>query len=877
MPLSSWWQITTPHRDIREGKLTEAIFAADLGDVAKGTAPLEYSDALTFFQKTYLTNGLKNLIENVFNRLNGGKADPVIQLQTPFGGGKTHALVTLYHIVKNYSQIKHLPQIEGLKLPTNTKVVVFVGIQADALKGRTPWGEIAYQLERYDIIKDHDQKRISPGKEKLKEVLSSQPVLILIDELLEYIVKASRSEKTERVTQGQTLAFLQEITEVVAGSQNACLVITLPASILETYDEQAEQALTQLQKVSGRVETVYTPVEGIEIYEVIRKRLFEDIGEERTRKEVSQYYFDFYQRLGEDVPPEVRTPEYREKIEYAYPFHPELIDILYERWGSFPTFQRTRGVLRLLAEVVSDLYNRKLPSALIHSSLVNLGNPAIRREFIKHIGNEYESVIASDIIGKASEIDRQMGSEYEKYRIATGITTSVFLYSFSGGERKGITLPRIRVALLREGIPQTIVGDAVAKLEEQLWYFHSEKKQFAFRNQPNLNRVILQKEETISDEQVLEELKRNIQKHQGKAFAKIYVWPEEPSDVSDDNYLKLIISAPKYLNNSEETEQFASKIFERAGTSFRVFKNTLFILSMDGIQYGNLLKSLRRFLAINEVVNDKGLFETLSNENQQEIKTKLKEAEKKISTAILYAYRHLAFLDKTGLIWKDLGIPTTGTEHNLSDRVMHYLKDQEKILSRLTPKFILEKTFANDENEKELKEIYNLFLKTPGLPLLEDEEVLLNAVKDGVKSGLFGLKEMEEIYFKQEIEPKLDSIILRGEIAKEKKEEEIKAEKAKEKGPIEPDEKVTRTLEAQEKAEKRVTKILTFRAEIPWDKLSDVIKGVIGPLKEKSETIKIFIEITANSKEGFDRTTLDSKVKETLKQIGAKEELWQEE
>lgn len=324
MPLSSWWQITTPHRDIREGKLTEAIFAADLGDVAKGTAPLEYSDALTFFKKTYLTNGLKNLIENVFNRLNGGKADSVIQLQTPFGGGKTHALVTLYHIVKNYSQIKHLPQIEGLNLPTNAKVVVFVGTHADALKGRTPWGEIAYQLERYDIVKDHDQKRISPGKEKLKEVLSSQPVLILIDELLEYIVKASRSEKTERVTKGQTLAFLQEITEVVAGSQNACLVITLPASILETYDEQAEQALTQLQKVSGRVETVYTPVEGIEIYEVIRKRLFEDIGEERSRKEVSQYYFDFYQRLGEDVPPEVRTPEYREKIEHAYPFHPEL-------------------------------------------------------------------------------------------------------------------------------------------------------------------------------------------------------------------------------------------------------------------------------------------------------------------------------------------------------------------------------------------------------------------------------------------------------------------------------------------------------------------------------------------------------------------------
>lgn len=172
------------------------------------------------------------------------------------------------------------------------------------------------------------------------------------DKDFEYIVKANRLEKVEKISQGQTLAFLQELSEVVASSENCCLVVTLPASILERYDEEAERALHQLQKVLGRVEAVYTPVEGIELYEIIRKRLFEELGSEEVRKNVAQSYFDFYNRLGSDVPSEVREPEYREKIERAYPFHPELIDVLYERWGSFPTFQRTRGVLRLLAEIV---------------------------------------------------------------------------------------------------------------------------------------------------------------------------------------------------------------------------------------------------------------------------------------------------------------------------------------------------------------------------------------------------------------------------------------------------------------------------------------------------------------------------------------------
>jgi len=877
MALQSWWQVTTPHKDIREGKLSEAIFAADLGDVVYGRAPLEYQDAGIFFQKTYLTQGLRTLLENVLSRLSGGRGDPVIQLQTPFGGGKTHALLTLYHMVKNRRNLKHIQSISDLPDVEKAKIAVFIGTWEDALE-KTPWGEIAKQLGQYELIKQHDKKRITPGKEKLRQILdASGPTLILMDEILEYIVKANRAEKEDNITHGQTLAFLQEISEVVASSKDCCLVITLPASILERYDEEAEKALQQLQKVSGRIEAVYSPVEGIELYEVIRKRLFEDFGDEKLRKKVAQKFFDFYQNLGADVSSNVKEIAYRENIERAYPFHPELIDVLYERWGSYSTFQRTRGVLRLLAEVVADLYKQKVVSPLIQSSIVNLNNQTIRREFIKHIGNEFEAVVASDIAGlnaKAIKIDKEMGSEYEKYGIAKGIATSVFLYSFSAGVSKETTLPRIRVALLREGIPSTIVGDAVAKLEEELWYFHSEGNRYSFRNQPNLTRIIVDREEPITDEKIQEELRKLIQKNSGRSL-EVYLWPESSADVSDNKNLKLAILSPRFFYDSTKEKELTKKLYEKAGLTFRVYKNTLFVLMMDENQSVSLNKTLRRLLALTDIQNDKSLLETLTKQSQEELKRKYKDTEKEIPFKILNAYRYLTVLNESGPDWRDLGIPTVGSDQSISERVKQYLRDQEKVLTRLTPKYLLDKTFSKDEEEKSIREMYELHMKTPGMPIPESERVFLDAVTEGVQKGILGVREDTEIYHCQNVTPNIDSIVLRGEVAESlKKEKETKERKEEEKEVI--PEEVKPSKEVIKEKEGIIRKV-SLRAVIPWDKLSDLLKGVIRPLKDKGLPPEITIEIKAESEEGYDRTTLDSKIRETLQQIGAEIKEWKEE
>lgn len=863
----NWWQATTLHKDIREGKFDESVFAADLGDVARNRGPEDYQDPSLFIKKTYLTKNLEKLILNVTKRLSGKEAgDSVIHLETPFGGGKTHALLALYHIIENGNKIKHLDNFKYLNIDVpDANVAVFVGTHADPIKGKTPWGEIADQLGCYDIVKDHDEKRVAPGKERLNEILDQAgPTLILMDEVLEYIVKANKAEKGKKETLGQTLAFLHEITEAVASSKKHVLVLTLPSSVLEQYDESAEKALAQLRKVSGRVESIYHPVEGTDIYEIIRKRLFEDLGDTTTHKKVADWYLNTYQKLGNNVPAEVREVTYRDKIIKAYPFHPEFIDTLHEKWGSIPTFQRTRGVLRLLAEITSEVYKKRSTGTLIHSSDVNLSKSSICREFVKHIGNEFESVIAADVSGdgaNAPQIDAKMGSEYEKHSIAQGLATSIFINSFSGGERKGITLTRLRTAIIKETIPSPIVGDAIKKLEEELYFLHTEGNLYSFKNQANLNRVIVDKEEIISDQMINDTLKNYLAK-MTKGDMETYLWPNETSDIPDNRKIKLAILSQDYHYPGKDTSEFTSNLVLKTGSTFRVYKNTLFAIATDENEYSNLQKTIKNYLALEEIDKDKNLTKTLIQETLKDLKTKIKTLQNDIPFKILSCYRHLAGYEQQKIKWYDLGIPTIGGNQNVCTRIMEHLKDNEKILSQITPKYILEKTFSETDNVKEFQEVYETFMKTPGLPLLENHEVLTNSVKQGVLNGLFGLKIDNQIYYKEPvgiIPPYAE--IIRKEIAEKEKGKDTTTEETKPKEP----EKTTTATTKQEKLPKNIY----FKAQIPWDKFSSIVGGVIRPLKERGAEPQITVEIRASSEEGFDRTTLDNKVKETLQQIQA--------
>jgi hypothetical protein len=878
MSLKPWWQVAVPHKDIREGRLEEAIFAANLGDVFQNKGPIDYRDPEIFFRRTHLTSGLTNLVGAVLSKLSGkGKGDTVIQIQTPFGGGKTHALLALYHIFKEGSKIEHIPAVKEilrenkLKSIPDTKVVVFVGEYGDPLKGRTLWGEIAYQLGSYKLVEEYDKKRVAPGKDLIVDILSKNPhVLILMDELLQYVVRTLGVKVEEGSLKGQVLAFLKCLTEAVATADNCALIATLPSSVSEGFEEteKAERTLVELQKIFGRVEKIFTPVEGEEIYEIIRKRLFEELGETNAHRQVAEEYFNLYQKLGEDIPSECKEIAYKGRMVRAYPFHPETIDVLFERWATIPTFQRTRGALRLLAEVVSDLFKKEHSSPLIQPAHINLADSSIRREFVKHIGNAFEGVIASDIDGpaaKAPKIDREMGTEYSKFKVATGLATSIFFYSFSGSERKGVTTQRLRLAFLRPGIPATIVTDALRRLEDDLWFLHFENNFYYLSNIVGLNRVIIDKEEAVKDNDVETEVKKRIEKIAGTDF-DVYIWPKTNSDIPDNKKLKFIVLAPQMTVNDSSTKRFMQDTINKYSTGFRTYKNTLMFLVTDQNEYDGCKRTTCRFLALDSIKAEKETLKRLTEEDRQRVEQKLKDTDSSLSIKLLSTYRYLAKASKSGIQTCDLGIPTLGDRQTLTKRTRNYLKDQEILLDKISPKALLEKTLSTEDERKSVTEIWEAFLKYPELPILESENVVKDAVVQGIQSGTFGLEFDNETRF---CEP-ISAIEIPDEAQLVKKEiaQKAKRETEKPQPPIE----VLRQPEAPRAkpiAGDELIRKLTLKASVPWDKLSDLMRGVFVPLNQEGAKIALEMTITAESEQGIKKGTLDLKIKETLNQIKA--------
>jgi hypothetical protein len=871
--MKPWHEVINPHRDIRAGRFDESVFAADLSDVVADRGPLEYRDAELFFRKTYPTQGLVSLLSAIASRLSGkGGGEAVIQIQTPFGGGKTHSLIALYHLFQNHRRerdgelIAKVQEQAGVGAIPKARVVTFVGTAADPL-GKTPWGELAVQLGNYALLADHDHKRLAPGKDLLHKLLDGAPTLLLMDEVAEYAARA-------RDFREQVIAFFQELTETVKVLPQCALVVTLPSSA--PYGDEGERVLRQLQQVFGRLEAIYTPVEGEEIYEILRRRLFEDTPDPSEVRKVADSYWEMYQRLGDDVPREVRETAYRDKLRKAYPFHPEMIDLLFERWSTYSTFQRTRGVLRLLAEVVADLYQREHSAPLIQPAHLNLASPAIRRELIKHIGNEYEGVIAADIAdgnAKAQTIDREMGSEYARFGVASGLATAIFFGSFSGSEKKGLSVQRLRLAVLREGIQPPLVGDALRRLEEELWYLHVEGGVYSFSSQPNLNRVIVEKEEAVGDELIAEEIRARLEKCAGSEL-RVTLWPKASQDVPDTKELKLAILAPEHTKQNGATSALVDELLKKCGGKFRTHQNTLLVLAADEGELSSLRQKVKRLLALRAIRDDKALMRRLSEENKKTLESRLKDSDSDILFSLMLAYRHLAKPGESGMEWFDLGIPTVGEQSSLPRRVREYLKSQELLLERISPHNLLKKSLREDEHEKSVPEIAEAFLRYPQLPMVQSIAVIEQAISQGVQQGIFGIKIGGRVYFGETPPGSLlmdDAVLFRKELIPQPPsvDEPPREEAPKDTTASDPKPGVAAPPSAPQSPEAGGHR-LRLRVKVPWDKLSDFVRGVILPLRNDGAALEVEVYIQARSESGgIKPATLEHKVKETLRQIGA--------
>nr|HMS72687.1 Swt1 family HEPN domain-containing protein [Baekduia sp.] len=454
-------EVGTPHRDVASGEYQQAEFAADLHQVWRDEAEDEYGKPEEFFRRTFLTEGLRDLLLNATRRLRGEGGDPVVQLQTNFGGGKTHSLIALYHLAAGYEPAT-LPGVgqmlaeSGVGAPPEGARAVLVGQminpgapsdKPDGTKVNTLWGELAWQLggaEGYAVVRQADEARVNPGDGLIELLERYAPCLILIDEWVAYARQLYGRDDLTGGSFDTQMTFAQALSDAAKGVKNSMLVVSIPASDIEVGGEAGKEALTRLSNVIFRQEASWKPASPEEGFEIVRRRLFDEVPAElpRERDAVVGAFGDLYQKHSGEFPMDVREASYRRRMESAYPIHPELFDKLFLEWSTLEKFQRTRGVLRLMAAVIHELWERGDSSLMIMPASIPIDAGPVAAELTRYLEDGWTPVIAADVDGENSlplQLDRE-NQNFGRFSAARRVARTIYVGSAPtlGQTNKGI-------------------------------------------------------------------------------------------------------------------------------------------------------------------------------------------------------------------------------------------------------------------------------------------------------------------------------------------------------------------------------------------------------------------------------------------------------
>lgn len=703
--------IAKPHNDILRGDFTLDTYAANLGDVVKGEGPAEYRHPKRFFQKTYMTEGLKTLLRGVERRVKGRGGDAVIQLQTPFGGGKTHTLITLFHKANEWK----------------AKPVVIVGTEMEA--DQTLWGKMEAQLT--GEIQEFQGHR-APGSAKISELFKQvgKPIVLLMDEVLNYLTAATAVDVGRSTLAKQALRFVHNLTESVSASNNVTLIATRQSGEHEDYGER--ELSNDFKQLLDRMARVGTPVADSEIAHIIRSRLFSEVNESAAKRIVRE--FANYADRESILPPGEQKSEYRERFVASYPFQPEVIDVLYHRWGSFPNFQRTRGVLRLLSRVVQRSLRKNLPYITLAD--FDLGDADIRGELLRHAGNVFSSIIANDITASdagARLADEALGEALKNLALSTRTATAIFLYSFTGGQERGATLDQIKRSTAYSDTPSAVIDSAITQLNTHLSYLRTESGKSYFDTQPNLQRLVQIRMENVEDEEVASRAEAQIKKSfttRSGAKMKTFIAPRKGTDIPETPDLKLIVLPRR-------DDEFCRNLLEMRGESPRIYRNTLFFLVPLSGSTEKLGTEVKRVLAYEAIGNDNSL--NLSDEQQKEVKTQLRQSGGALNDAVSQDYRTLLIPTREGFREEDLGLPAHGMNTPLDEKVYDTLRVKGEILSSIGPRNIAIR-FLKDNEAVSTAQLHSSGLRTPGETRVL-REAWITGIREGVVQGEFGIGE----------------------------------------------------------------------------------------------------------------------------------------
>ncbi len=781
-----------PREEILSGDLSLDLFAAKLRLVVEGNAPQVYQDANKFFANTFATDGIKTLIGEVFGRLMKQRAGAgVIRLETSFGGGKTHDEIALWHICKLGREI------HGLERFTDINTIPDRPLQVAAIDGRdldpeqgvyhadsglttyTLWGEIAYQIggiQGYQLLQGSDKSGVSPGTSVLERLTGGQPTVIILDEIARYLRSAKAKQIGRSDLAKQVVAFLFSLMDLAAACDNLVLVYSL-ASTADTFAEETAE-LQETMRASARQERVLSPSTDIEIYNIVKQRVFATVSEEAAQKAASEY-LAAYRNCRVNLPDGCKDASYSKAIAQSYPFHPELFNLLTKKIASIPEFQKTRGALRLFAQVVRHLWeNRDGWVSMIHTHHIPVGMDAeITNDLTSRLQRSpLRNAIGADIYNPDGRPAYAQLQDAEwiaagKPPFSTWISRTIFLHSLTQGNSSGIRLAELNLSLLIPGVESGFVDRALETLTKVAWYLDYDPiaSLARFKEEPSINKIITEEKEQVGVLAAKEDLRTRRDSIFAKKFFTLVSNVESPGDV-DDNPDDVALCAIDFDEatvdaSTDAAPELVDRIFNSSGESgkFRTYRNRLLFLVANRLELERAIDNAREYKAIQNILKSQNRMQDLSGSQQKQLKEREGAKDIAVRVSLTNAYRHL-FYPSNDAVKAPKGLmhytftaqdaSTVKGKNNQQDVILKALKDCGKIRTEeakaFAPAFILQKVWPAGLDNWTTKALRDAFAKDLSLNILLDAEVsmLRETIRQGLKMGNWDMKVGDRLFIK---------------------------------------------------------------------------------------------------------------------------------
>ena len=770
-----------PRPDVLDGTIADAEFAADLATVLTGQASIGYRDPVQFFANSYPTRGLKDLLANVCRRLSGSgdATGAIFRLDTSYGGGKTHSLIALAHAARGVKDVPDIAEfVDPALLPTGpVRVAAFDGENADPLNGRalsggvlayTPWGEIAHALADkpgYERVRKSDEAHVAPGAETLRALFGNAPTLILLDELSVYLRKVRQSASGR----DQLTAFLTSLFKAVETAPNAALVYTLAIGkdglATDAYSEENQfisDRMAEIEKVSARKATLLNPTQEDETVHVLRRRLFESIDDASASEAVEAYRKLWSERrdaIGEDA----ARPEVVDEFRVSYPLHPEVLQTLTGKTATLASFQRVRGMLRLLARTVACLWQQRPPDATaIHLHHIDLGYEPIRQEIVTRLGQSaFLPAITNDVAAGrsgqralAEEIDAERHQGLPPY--AAYVARTIFLHTLAFNDPlKGLTSQELRYSSAGPVVDVSFIEEARKQFVSESAYLDDRPgAPMRFLADANLSQIIRREEQHVDAGDAREQLNDRIRQiFEGTTFETI-PFPGGPFDVPDevgDGRPKLVVFAYDGVTVGpavEEVPPLIERAFTRKGadgSALRVLRNHVIFLAADSTAKDGMQRRMKSRLALQNLKAPDRLID-LAEYQQEKIRDLEARSEQELAIAVQQCYRHVFYPSRNRLGTRGVDLAHTAIDiPSASDKpgagqkqIARVLRDLKKLRfpddQPDAPAYVRDRTPLR-KGEMTTAALREEFRRDPALPILLGSDIFIRGVRLGINQG----------------------------------------------------------------------------------------------------------------------------------------------